>query len=168
MIEFKNIKISKNVKEDGSGYSYIYFEDEHHRDWYETRDKEWKGVNKFIATDESEFVVTFSDNPNFLTLAEGMNVYEVVDYPDDISTAVYKYQGGKFLSQEPSTWEIAEQEKNRLISEATTMISVLQDAVDLGMATEDDESSLIAWKTYRVMLSRVDTHNPEWPDKPAS
>lgn len=97
-----------------------------------------------------------------------MNVYEVVDYPDDISTAVYKYQGGKFLSQEPSTWEIAEQEKNRLISEATTMISVLQDAVDLGMATEDDESSLIAWKTYRVMLSRVDTHNPEWPDKPAS
>ncbi|EFB3321859.1 tail fiber assembly protein [Escherichia coli] len=33
----------------------------------------------------------------------------------------------------------------------------LQDAVDLGIATEEESSLLAAWKKYRVLLNRVDT-----------
>ncbi|KKB22881.1 tail fiber assembly protein, partial [Escherichia coli] len=36
-------------------------------------------------------------------------------------------------------------------------IAPLQDAVDLDIATEEEASLLAAWKTYRVLLNRVDT-----------
>ncbi|EEW1894017.1 TPA: tail fiber assembly protein [Escherichia coli] len=31
------------------------------------------------------------------------------------------------------------------------------------IATEEEISLLEAWKTYRVLLNRVDTVNPVWP-----
>jgi len=63
----------------------------------------------------------------------------------------------------------AEQHKGNLISEASQTISILQDAVDLDMATDDEKARLTAWKKYRVLLNRVDTSNApdiKWPDKP--
>lgn len=44
---------------------------------------------------------------------------------------------------------------------ATDAIAPLQDAVDLEMATADEVTKLKAWKTYRVLLSRVDL--AQWP-----
>jgi len=64
----------------------------------------------------------------------------------------------------------AEQQKVNLISEASQTISILQDAVDLEMATEDEAAQLTAWKKYRVLLSRIDTSKApdiKWPDRPA-
>lgn len=63
----------------------------------------------------------------------------------------------------------AESEKQYLMTEAGAKISVLQDAVDLDMATPEEESALKAWKKYRVLLNRVDTSTaPDiaWPVKP--
>ncbi|MEF4955483.1 tail fiber assembly protein, partial [Escherichia coli] len=40
-------------------------------------------------------------------------------------------------------------------------------AVDAGIATEDETAALSEWKKYRVLLMRVDTSKPEWPEKPA-
>jgi len=63
----------------------------------------------------------------------------------------------------------AEQQKVNLISEASQKISILQDAVDLDMATDDEKTQLTAWKKYRVLLNRVDTSTvPDivWPEKP--
>ncbi|MGS5187697.1 tail fiber assembly protein, partial [Escherichia coli] len=48
-------------------------------------------------------------------------------------------------------------------------IAPLQDAVDLEIATEEEKSLLAAWKTYRVLLNRVDTSlspDIEWPSQP--
>lgn len=64
---------------------------------------------------------------------------------------------------------MAEGEKQRLMSEAGEKISVLQDAVDLDMATPEEESVLKEWKKYRVLLNRVDTSSApdiDWPVKP--
>lgn len=50
---------------------------------------------------------------------------------------------------------------------ATNTINTLQDAVDLEMATETEENSLLAWRKYRVLLSRMDiTKAPflDWPE----
>ncbi|MGG7053689.1 tail fiber assembly protein, partial [Salmonella enterica subsp. enterica] len=44
----------------------------------------------------------------------------------------------------------------------------LQDAVDLDIATDDEKVQLDEWKKYRVLVYRVDTTNPDWPDLPVS
>ncbi|ECA4282321.1 tail fiber assembly protein, partial [Salmonella enterica subsp. enterica serovar Stanley] len=47
-------------------------------------------------------------------------------------------------------------------------IAPLQDAVDLDIATDDEKAQLDEWKKYRILVNRVDTSNPDWPEKPAS
>ncbi|EUD10919.1 MULTISPECIES: tail fiber assembly protein [Providencia] len=63
----------------------------------------------------------------------------------------------------------AEQQKQSLLAEANSAIAPLQDAVDLEMATDEEKTQLTAWKTYRVLLNRVDTSlapDIDWPEKP--
>ncbi|EEW2264213.1 tail fiber assembly protein [Escherichia coli] len=65
----------------------------------------------------------------------------------------------------------AEQQKANLIAEASQTISILQDAVDLDMATDAEAAALPLWKNYRVLLNRVDTSTApdiNWPEMPAS
>lgn len=80
----------------------------------------------------------------------------------------------------------ADQMLTQLTQEATGQVdtialrvSILQDAVDMEMATDEEVASLAqakteltAWKRYRVLLSRVEAQPgfPEtiaWPEKPA-
>ena len=64
----------------------------------------------------------------------------------------------------------AEDKRSRLRTEADTAIQPLQDASDLGIATDDEANQLIAWKKYRVTLMRVNTEDAEniiWPEQPA-
>ena len=64
----------------------------------------------------------------------------------------------------------AEETKNNLMQVASEHIAPLQDAVDLEIATEEENSLLEAWKKYRVLLNRVDTSTApdiEWPTSPA-
>lgn len=41
-----------------------------------------------------------------------------------------------------------------------------QDAADAEIAIDEEVSDLAAWKKYRVLLMRVDTTNPIWPEMP--
>ncbi len=50
---------------------------------------------------------------------------------------------------------------------ASEKIALLQDTVDLDIATDDEKVRLLALKTYRVQVNRVDTSNPDWPEQPA-
>lgn len=43
-----------------------------------------------------------------------------------------------------------------LIQYATNRIAPLQDAVQMSVATEDEEAALSEWKTYRIELNRLD------------
>ncbi|EAA7686896.1 tail fiber assembly protein [Salmonella enterica subsp. enterica serovar Newport] len=60
----------------------------------------------------------------------------------------------------------AEETKNRLLQIASEKIAPLQDAVDLDIATDDEKAQLGEWKKYRVLVNRVDTSNPDWPEQP--
>lgn len=60
----------------------------------------------------------------------------------------------------------AEKMKSSLKASADSEISWRQDAVDAGIATEDEINDLAEWKKYRVLLMRVDTSNPQWPEIP--
>lgn len=63
--------------------------------------------------------------------------------------------------------ERAEQKRQTLKSVADTEISWRQDAVDAGIATEEETAALSEWKKYRVLLMRVDTSKApdiKWPE----
>ncbi|MCC8379571.1 tail fiber assembly protein [Xenorhabdus sp. PB30.3] len=63
----------------------------------------------------------------------------------------------------------AEQDKQRLMAQASKAIAPLQDAVDLGMATPIEKTTLMAWRKYRVLLNRVDCSaapDIHWPTQP--
>ncbi|ENB4669151.1 tail fiber assembly protein [Salmonella enterica subsp. enterica serovar Newport] len=62
----------------------------------------------------------------------------------------------------------AEETKNRLLQIASEKIAPLQDAVDLDIATDDEKAQLDEWKKYRILVNRVDTTNPDWPEVPVN
>ncbi|WP_130651574.1 tail fiber assembly protein, partial [Candidatus Hamiltonella defensa] len=62
-----------------------------------------------------------------------------------------------------------EDKKSGLMQSAREVISPLQDAIDVEMATKEEKQKLTAWKKYRVLLNRTDTSNApdiDWPKKP--
>ena len=59
--------------------------------------------------------------------------------------------------------------KNKLRSVADDEIAWLQDAVDAGLATDEETALLAEWKSYRVQLMRIKTDTApdiEWPIPP--
>lgn len=63
----------------------------------------------------------------------------------------------------------ADGKKRALLQSATSEITWRQDAVDAGIATDDEASDLTEWKKYRVLLMRVDTATApdiSWPVRP--
>ncbi|MDU7778711.1 MAG: tail fiber assembly protein [Aeromonas caviae] len=62
----------------------------------------------------------------------------------------------------------AEAQRSVLMAEANQHIAILADAVELGMATQEEQAAYTAWRQYRVQLSRQDIiQQPiEWPAKP--
>nr|WP_199637509.1 tail fiber assembly protein [Serratia sp. PAMC26656]MBJ7892360.1 tail fiber assembly protein [Serratia sp. PAMC26656] len=65
--------------------------------------------------------------------------------------------------------EMAQRKLSTLMTMATKAIAPLQDAVELGIATDSEKVLLNDWKRYRVMLNRIDISvvpDIEWPLKP--
>lgn len=59
--------------------------------------------------------------------------------------------------------------KSALRAATDAEIAWRQDAVDAGIATAEEAAALAEWKTYRVLLMRVDTSTApgiEWPTPP--
>lgn len=71
----------------------------------------------------------------------------------------------------PTNEQLVAQANSRiksLMAQATTAIAPLQDAEDLGIQTDSEAAMLKAWKTYRVLLSRItpDDEMTDWPEMP--
>lgn len=63
----------------------------------------------------------------------------------------------------------ATNKKRLLIVQASNAIAPLQDAVELGMATEEEKALLTAWKTCRVLANRIrpeEAQDMDWPPTP--
>ncbi|MDD0980690.1 tail fiber assembly protein [Pseudomonas shahriarae] len=99
--------------------------------------------------------------------------------PDVYDRVLAKIEGGAVVTDyvepevsKPDPLAEAVDEYNRLRQAADFTIAPLQDAADLGAATQSELHSLSAWKMYRIALSRVQTHQGypqsiEWPVAPA-
>ncbi|MBU3893441.1 tail fiber assembly protein [Serratia rubidaea] len=63
----------------------------------------------------------------------------------------------------------AEWNKEKLTTQAESIIALIERAHRLGIATDDEKKRLTAWETYSVLLSRVDVNaapDIEWPHAP--
>lgn len=90
------------------------------------------------------------------------------------ASAFDRWNGNAWMKDEAAehaaSIEAANAQKLELLQMANEHIAPLQDAVDLGIAEEDEEAALLAWKKYRVLLYRVEpslTPDIEWPVAPA-
>ncbi|EPR6388079.1 tail fiber assembly protein [Providencia stuartii] len=100
------------------------------------------------------------------------------DLPDTLTllepkTEFDKWNGKKWVTdteaQKAALVAEADNEKAQRLNEANDTITYLQEAVDVGLATETETAALQEWKKYRVLLNRVDTSlapDIEWPEKP--
>ncbi|WP_307744977.1 tail fiber assembly protein [uncultured Pantoea sp.] len=84
----------------------------------------------------------------------------------------YNYSDGVFSAPTTEAENAVLIASSRLAAEmdvANRSIAPLQDAVDISIATDEEITRLLAWKKFRVALSRVDALQPlniEWPEKP--
>lgn len=100
------------------------------------------------------------------------------DYPTDTtiyppSTPYDKWNGECWVmdetGQKAAEVVAANDTKAILIKSASEQIEPLQDAVDLGMATDEEKIRFNEWRKYRVLLTRVDTSSAPkivWPSQP--
>ncbi|ENT5689432.1 tail fiber assembly protein, partial [Salmonella enterica] len=83
----------------------------------------------------------------------------------------WQFKDGKVVQRVYSPEELrkkAEAEKVRRLAEAESAIAPLARAVKLKIATDEEIKRLEAWEFYSVMVNRVDTASPDWPDVPVS
>ncbi|WP_203461588.1 tail fiber assembly protein [Enterobacter cloacae] len=170
MDQFINPVVYKfeHVEINGFMRTGLYFHDEQGRDWYETL-TEWKGA---VSLDNSGIVIAYEKDVSYMGMEEGRNVYEVnpLNVPDDV-LGNFKYENGVFYDIRPDAAALADQKRKQLIKDAGLAISILQDAVELGAATEGDIELLRLWKTYRLRLSRISVATApeiEWPQPPSN
>lgn len=145
-----------------NGDGIQYFIDESGNDWFKSLPKFTKKYALAIENDTG-VIRSISEDASRLYPA-GLTVVDVDTLPEgcDISGG-WVFNGKTVIPRVPSHDELttqAETEKARLMAIANEAIAPLQDAVDLGIATSDEDARLLAWKKYRVMLNRVDTSNP--------
>ncbi|HBM7610036.1 TPA: tail fiber assembly protein [Enterobacter asburiae] len=100
------------------------------------------------------------------------------DYPEGTTilapaTPYDTWNGSEWVTdteaQQAANVEAAEQKKSALLLEAQAAISLWQTELQLGIISDEDKASLIAWMNYIKAVQAVDTSKaPEitWPDKP--
>ncbi|MCX7133097.1 tail fiber assembly protein [Aeromonas sp.] len=108
-------------------------------------------------------ITELGDLPTDLTLQEPQSPFDIWD--EQTGTWVKNA-----AAEQQSMTAQAQQHKTAQLAAASGMIATLQDAVDLAMATPAEEASLLDWKRYRVMLTRIDVsaHPITWPISPAT
>lgn len=138
---------------------------------------------KYITVDSIGNITGMYLSEDAISPATGISTIELSDRDWQSVGPGYTYVNGSLIAPAPKTPKeiLAEQnaekiventaKKAELITATTDRISVLQDAVDLEMATADETAALPLWKKYRVLLSRVDANTSDdvvWPTAPAA
>ncbi|RXK33358.1 hypothetical protein BBD39_11215 [Arsenophonus endosymbiont of Bemisia tabaci Asia II 3] len=102
-----------------------------------------------------------------------LSIDDIEELPDDFNIdEKWIYINGEIERYQLTKKELikqAEQNKAFLMNNANMIITPLQDAIDLDMATEEEKLKLTEWKKYRVLLNRVDLSpapDIKWPQKP--
>ncbi|WP_171854875.1 tail fiber assembly protein [Enterobacter hormaechei] len=133
------------------------------------------------ATDSSawEYVTDHRGDLVYSTVTgEAVIVSLPGDYPENTTTLAPAtpydtWNGSEWVTdteaQHSANVEAAEQQQAALLAEAQATISLWQTELQLGIISDEDKASLIAWMKYIKAVQAVDTSKaPDitWPDKP--
>ena len=151
----------------------LFLMDESGADWYESQRHfspdtmkigyDGRGIIKVIATGFTDVSSLWPD---------GLSVSEVEDNEENRrvdNTGNWVYDGEKIIPRVYTPQELqtqAESQKTRLLADIATRIAPLQDAGELGIASDEEVATLTALKKYRVLVNRVDPAAPVWPEQP--
>ncbi|ENU1179329.1 tail fiber assembly protein [Escherichia coli] len=174
MQHLKNIKSgnpkTKEQYQLTKNFDVIWLWSEDGKNWYEEV-KNFQPDTIKIVYDANNIIVAITKDASTLN-PEGYSVVEVPDITanrraDDSGKWMFK-DGGvvKRIYTADEQQQQAESQKAALLSEAENVIQPLERAVRLNMATDEERARLESWERYSVLVSRVDTANPEWPQKP--
>lgn len=126
---------------------------------------------EYVADHRGETVYSTDTGESVIISAPG-------DYPEgtttlEPSTPYDTWNGSEWVTdneaQHKADVEAAEQQKAALLTEAQTTISLWQTELQLGIISDEDNASLIAWMNYIKAVQGGDTSKAPgitWPDKP--
>lgn len=134
-------------------------------------------MNNYALIESSKVInIVVWDGEAEVDFGVGVTAVEIPE-ADPVSIG-WTYTDGNFSAPELTDEEIKENNnlaiqqnlamKEALMAAASQQISILQDAVDFEMATDEETSALPLWKKYRVLLSRIDANISEeisWPEE---
>lgn len=155
------------------GVSFIC--DKQGNDWYDLQ-KDFKS-NTLKVVFELDGIITTASYDVSALWPMSASVAEVDAVPDtfDVSSLAgrWVFENGQITERIYTPAELITQANailSGLMADAMLKIAPLQDALDIGDATEEELTLLKAWKTYRVLLNRLDLSTaPDiiWPEIPA-
>lgn len=126
---------------------------------------------EYVADHRGETVYSTETGEEICITATG-------DYPENTTTLAPAtpydtWNGSEWVTDTEALHaadvEAAEQQKAALLLEAQATISLWQTELQLGIISDEDKASLIAWMNYIKAVQAVDTSKaPDitWPDKP--
>ncbi|AXB19564.1 tail fiber assembly protein [Salmonella enterica subsp. enterica serovar Napoli] len=153
-------------------FGVVWLFDEDGKNWHEEQ-KKFSADSLKIAYDKNNIIVDINKDVSAIN-PEGCSVVELPDITANRRADVsgrWMFNGEQVSKRIYSPEELrqqAEAKKVKLLEEAETVITPLARAVKLGIATDEERQRLKVWEQYSVLVSRVDTSKPDWPDKPAS
>ncbi|HAW0942286.1 TPA: tail fiber assembly protein [Escherichia coli] len=141
--------------------------------------KEGFAVCRTASLDGWDYVIDHRSETVYDTeTGQPVEITGLGDYPDNVTTIepltpYDRWNGSKWVTdadaQKRGQVLEAEQQKSALLAEAQSTISLWQTELQLGIISDDDKASLIAWMKYIQALNAVDTSTApdiEWPVKP--
>lgn len=178
---FKRYKPDENsaVFKKFGPYTKLFLQDENGNDWYDAQKLFSSGTLKIAYIEENGLIKMAAMDADML-VPIGLSVTEVdasilqtVD-KDTLIEGKWMHRDGKIQPRIYSAEEhrkaaaMLKEEKQR---QAENKIAPLARAVRLGMATEEEKTTLTQWETYSVLLNRVDISTApdrdiDWPQQP--
>ncbi len=163
------------IIKENTGMDIFFLRDSNGELWHEAQYC-FKNETLKVAFDKKGVIIMLADDA---TLLNPVNcaVAEIKknDVPAEVNeTQEWMYADGKIIPRKYTKDEFianAEITKQQLMSTASTAIAPLQDAVDIGEATEAEIDLLQRWKKYRVLINRIDINDApdiKWPDVPVA
>lgn len=166
-------------KQLAASHGVLFLKSDTGEDWYECQ-KSFRPETVKLMYDKDGIIRSITAKPNTEGhydvsgfFPENMSVAEIKSLPEgaDINGR-WLFDGEKITLREYSEEELQQQAANKkkeLIKQSSLQIETLNDAADLGMASEEEKRLLARWKTYRVLLNRIDSEaapDIDWPQPP--
>ncbi|AYA05694.1 MULTISPECIES: tail fiber assembly protein [Rahnella] len=157
-------------------HGIVFIEDTHGNDWYQLQKRFSKDTLKIVYEESNGLIISASHDASTLW-PQSFCITELKEFTDNFTLPVsggnWTFDGNKIVARVYTpleNQEIADEKKRELLNKATNIITPLQDAKELAMASEDELVTLKDWMIFRILVNRIDTSTaPDitWPEIPA-